>query len=268
MRLYFVRHGQSQNNEIYELSNGSKGRSEDPELTALGRQQAQAAGRFLERIHSGNDQHRWDRRNAEGFRFTHIYSSLMLRAVESGSIIADTLGMPLITWKDIHEVGGVYLDDVETGKFIGQPGKPRSYYEVHYPHLILPDWLDESGWWKRHREEKHEAPERARLVAKELMARHGGTQDQVMFVSHGDFYQRFLGVLLDLAPHPYFHLETGQIDSDDESTEQSAREKLGLPDNHWFIIHNAGVTRLDIQDSFIAIVYMNRTDFMTTEMIS
>ena len=47
MRFYFIRHGQSVNNAIYEATGGSDGRSEDPQLTEIGQQQARLLANFL-----------------------------------------------------------------------------------------------------------------------------------------------------------------------------------------------------------------------------
>ena len=54
MQLYFVRHGQSQNNLLWELHGHELGRSDDPDLTERGLQQAQAVA---ELIATGHPQH-------------------------------------------------------------------------------------------------------------------------------------------------------------------------------------------------------------------
>ncbi|MEW5719039.1 MAG: phosphoglycerate mutase family protein, partial [Chloroflexota bacterium] len=80
MQFYFVRHGQSANNLLYDTTGASDGRSEDPALTALGRRQAEILARFMKQ----NDaafRLSFDRQNLGGFGITHLYTSLMVRAV-------------------------------------------------------------------------------------------------------------------------------------------------------------------------------------------
>ena len=73
MRLYFVRHGQSEANVQMVISN----RDLPHHLTDLGRQQAQALGRSLVDV-----------------PLAAIYSSPIVRAVETAQIVASLAGMP------------------------------------------------------------------------------------------------------------------------------------------------------------------------------
>jgi hypothetical protein len=50
----------------------------------------------------------------EGFHITHVYCSLMERAVATGHRVAEALDLPLLGWIDIHETGGMFLYDEET----------------------------------------------------------------------------------------------------------------------------------------------------------
>ena len=50
MQFYFIRHGQSENNALWERTGSSEGRSEDPELTALGHRQAKRLAQFLRQV--------------------------------------------------------------------------------------------------------------------------------------------------------------------------------------------------------------------------
>jgi len=102
MQLYFIRHGQSENNALWMSTGSYKGRGEDPGLTAVGRQQAEILAQFLRRADSTLRQP-FDFQNVAGFGTTHLYSSLMVRAVATGTIIADALDLPLAAWEDLHE---------------------------------------------------------------------------------------------------------------------------------------------------------------------
>ena len=47
MQLYFIRHGQSENNARWMSTGSHRWRSEDPGLTEVGQQQAEILAQFL-----------------------------------------------------------------------------------------------------------------------------------------------------------------------------------------------------------------------------
>ncbi len=240
MQLYFIRHGQSENNLLWETTGSETGRSHDPELTDAGRRQAQQLAKFVGRPLTDFSEDERYHMNRSGFGFTHLYCSLMVRAVATGTYVANSTGLPLTAWSDWHEGGGIYLEQEDTTELRGLPGKARSYFEKHYPDLILPDGLDEKGWWNRPFEEKEERLPRARRVLTELIKRHGETNHRVAVISHGGFYNYFLTAILGL-------------DND-------------LP--AWFSLYNTAITRIDINDHRVNIVYTNRLDFLPGELIT
>ena len=240
MQFYFIRHGQSANNALYDNTRSSKGRNFDPELTELGQRQASLVAQFLRR-HDANEEVRGsDPQNSAAFGITHLYCSLMLRAVATGHTIAEVLGLPLHSWLDLHEEGGLYLDDEETGGKVGQSGSNRVFFESHYPQLVLPEAMGENGWWNRPYEELEQRRERAQRFLRELLAQHGNTDDRVAMISHGGFYNLFLAALLDLP----------------------------APERVWFSLNNVGVSRFDFAGDGVAIVYMNRVDFLPRNLIT
>jgi 2,3-bisphosphoglycerate-dependent phosphoglycerate mutase len=240
MQLYFIRHAQSANNALWDATGGNQGRSEDPEITALGHKQAALLAQALrqEDLHAPSTTP--DFQNRGGFRLTHLYTSLMLRSVMTGTLVAEALGLPLIAWKDVHENGGIYLDDPASGTQVGLPGKSRSYFMTHYPGLCLPDELGEEGWWNRPYEAVEERNQRASRFLEELLCRHGDSDDRVGVISHGAFYNRLLGELLH----------------------SSSREGL------WFILNNCAITRIDFREDEVALVYANRADFLPADLIT
>jgi 2,3-bisphosphoglycerate-dependent phosphoglycerate mutase len=254
MQLYFIRHAQSENNALWDQTGDNKGRSDDPSLTDAGYRQAQILADFLAQAGPGAPPDAWDPQNAAGFGFTHVYTSLMLRAVITGVVIARALDLPPVAWPDWHEGGGIYLDDEETGEPVGLPGRNRADFETHYPELILPEQLDECGWWNRPFETRPQRRERARRVLAELWQRHGGTHDRVAVVSHGAFYNYFLGALLDL---PW-------REDDPEEYPESSK---ALPRVRWFLMNNAAITRIDFK-SEVRLAYQNRLDFLPRELIT
>ena len=239
MQFYFIRHGQSENNRLWALTGSSKGRNEDPDLTGLGWRQAEQLARFLAQPGLDRGERQWDAQNVGGFDLTHLYSSLMVRAVCTATVVAQTLGLPLVAWPDAHEVGGIHVRDAETDERRGLAGRGRSFFEEHHPHLILPESLDDGGWWNRPYETREERPERARRFVAELLARHGD-QDRVAVISHGGFYNYVLDQVFD----------------------------MGARTDRWFVLNNTGITRIDFDEERAWLNYANRVDFLPQEMIT
>jgi 2,3-bisphosphoglycerate-dependent phosphoglycerate mutase len=224
MNFYFIRHGQSINNLLYATTSSDKGRSSDPELTETGLRQSELLAEYL---------------HQEDTHLTHLYTSLMIRAVSTGTVVADRLGLPLVAWLDLHEEGGIYLNN-EQGDPIGQPGKDRAYFEENYPGLVLSETLNDSGWWNRPYEAAVDRPARARRFLQDLYTRHGRTDHRVAVISHGGFYNHVLSALLN------------------------------LPNNHslWFMLRNAAITRIDIYPDRTDFVYHNLAYFLPRELIT
>ncbi|MCA9925828.1 MAG: histidine phosphatase family protein, partial [Anaerolineales bacterium] len=108
MQLYFIRHGQSENNAWWAQHQSKDApRVPDPGLTDIGHQQAERAAQFLAQKETDQPEpeHR-DTHNRSGFFLTHLYTSLMLRAVNTADYISRACDLPMITWEEIHEWGG------------------------------------------------------------------------------------------------------------------------------------------------------------------
>jgi len=231
MQLYFIRHGQSANNALWDNTGASKGRSEDPELTEAGRRQAALLAEYLS--HNGNR-----------FGFTHLYTSLMIRSVETALAIGQALSLPVHAWEDIHESGGIYQDQDEgEGEPAGLPGKTRTEFKSSYPGLVLPESLYENGWWNRPYEPQEAVIARSQRFLSELLAKHGESDDVVAIVSHGNFYRYFLSVAL----------------------------RLPDPQAVWFLMHNTALSRIDFLPAYkgvVVIQYQNRIDHLPAELIT
>ncbi len=240
MQFYFIRHGQSANNALWDATKSSRGRSHDPELTPTGVRQAELLGAHLAQTSPGEEIGARDGQNRAGFRLTHLYCSLMLRAVQTGSIVSETTGLPLDAWIDAHEEGGLYLDDEDTGQRLIQPGFGRAHFQRHYPRLRLPDDLDNAGWWNRPFEEFDQRVERAGRFLDALLQRHGGTDDRVAVISHGGFYNLLVHGIL----------------------------RLPLSRSLWFVMNNTAITRIDFTEDEIGVVYMNRTAHLPSELVT
>ena len=239
MRFYFIRHGQSVNNAIYDATGRSDGRSEDPVLTEIGQQQARLLADFIranDTRASGLEQ----KPKRDYFGFSHLYTSLTLRSVHTGTAVGEALKIPLVAWPEIHETGGIYLEDPLSGEFKGQPGKTRSFFKENYPKMVLPDSLTDEGWWNRPYESEQERQFRAKNVLQVLLERHAGTDDRVAIISHGGFYVELMRQIFSV---------TG--------------EKI------WFFLNNTGITRIDFDPDGVAVlVYHNRTDHLPDRLLT
>jgi 2,3-bisphosphoglycerate-dependent phosphoglycerate mutase len=240
MQLFLIRHAQSANNLLWDQTGGSKGRSHDPELTELGQRQAQCVAAFLRDGDPLDTQYTPGEKPERGFGVTQVYCSLMVRAVLTGTAIAEALDLPLTAWPEVHETGGIYLDDEETGLPVGLAGNPRSFFEQRFPRLALPDWLDESGWWNRDFEAREERLPRARKALAQLLERHGGSHDRVAVVTHGAFYNYFLAAVAGLEQVP------------------------GV----WMLMNNTGITRVEFDEPPMVHYYHNRTAHLPREWIT
>lgn len=250
MQLYFIRHGQSANNLLYERQGSGDGRDIDPELSDYGQRQVKILAEFLT---NGRDAAPATRDasvlNIDGYHLTHVYASPMIRALETAAPIAEAFGLRPAIWPDLHETGGMWHTHPETEERVGVPGPDRAFFEERYPRFALPDSFGEGGWWKdKPFEDEAASVERARRFWRDLEARHGGSDsdDRVAVVSHGMFYNVLLSVLLNL-PAP-------------------RQSKI------WFSINNAGITRIDFElfeeQEALRIAYHNRVDFLPPELVT
>lgn len=245
MQLYMIRHAQSENNQLWAQTGSSNGRSPDPLLTEMGQQQAHYLAHHLARNWAQADPDN-DPHNRLGFNFTHLYSSLMVRAVATGGAIAERVNLPLVAWEIIHEFGGIYDHDHDTNARIGLPGPNRAYFEAAYPALVLPEGLGEAGWWgERPYEPLAQTMQRAQQFLAELLARHG-PEDRVAIVTHGGFFVAVLRTLFGFAT------------LDNEEGENRI----------WLHAHNTSITRLDFSEGRVDLLYLNRLDHLPTELIT
>ena len=258
MQLYFIRHGQSFNNALWSTTGCSANRIEDPELTGTGEQQAELVAEFLAcKSGSRSGSSEPDGATSEpdgatsepdgstsepdgaifgGLSLTHLHTSLMVRAVQTGTIISREVGVPLTARQDLPECGGIHLH----GSRVPLPGKSREYFETNFPQLNLPDSLDHRGWWNLPFEEDVERKQRAQRVVERLRRIHGHTDHRVGIITHGEFYSRLLCHLLQ------------------------------IPDGGrtWFTLNNTGITRVDMDPAYLNVVYLNRIGFLPKHLIT
>lgn len=249
MELYFIRHGQSENNALYGAEDYDMGnRRSDPKLTELGHRQAQLAADFLKRGAKSALIQRKGFQNRTEYGLTHLYCSLMERAVQTGTIIAQTLDVPLFGVPDLHEVGGVYYDEIIDGvsSIRIEHGLTPAYLLENYPRLNLLEPIPAEGWWKGGREERAARVPRALRMLDLLFDRHGNTEDRVGVITHGGFFfclfRAIFGLDLDETNQ---HLLPYQVE-----------------------LNNCAITRFSIQEARYLLVYHNRTDFLPDDMVT
>ena len=164
----------------------------------------------------------------------------MERAVQTGTIISEQLNIPLRAFPDIHESGGIYHHDPISDEIIGEPGNSRSFFEENYPDLILPEEIDEKGWWNRDYEKREERSVRVQKVLATLTEWHGGSPDNIIFVSHGGFYNYFMRGILE---------------------KEMDREL-------WFEFYNGAITLFGFDNNHKRIYFCNRYEFMPVEIVT
>lgn len=242
LELYFIRHGQSTNNVIMEENEHEDylmAREADPDLTTIGEEQARLAGKYLAQPAASDG---FDPQNREGFGLTHLYCSLMVRAIKTGQAISKSAGLPLVAMPEVHETGGMFRVEVVDGEkqFIGTPGPGRSFFTENFPELVIPDDLSEEGWWNQDKEPRENYVKRARLVIDHLIATHGGQGHRVGIVMHGGIFARIMTAFFDIQAEHY-----------------------------WFLMNNCGISRVDIQESgFFMLAYMNKVDYLPDHLVT
>lgn len=195
MRFVLVRHAQSENNRLWAETGRSDFRDPDPPLSELGRRQADALAAAVGRL---------------PWRPTHLYASLMTRAIATAAPFAEAVDLPVLGHELLHEVGGPYVVG-PTGERIAHAGSSRVALGALTPRLVLPDLAGAHGWFPGPHEDADGAGRRADAVVAALRARHA-SDDVLAVFTHGWFTQKLL------------------------------RSLLGGGDGVWFTIHNTGVS--------------------------
>ncbi len=243
MELYIIRHGQSANNALADESQ----RSYDPGLTELGQQQAQHLADFLaERINrdpaespggGATIQH-----ETQAAGFTHLYCSAMHRALLTAAPVARALAIKPEVWIDIHEQGGMYLEQADG--YVGYSGRTRAEILDEFPDYVLPETITEQGWYDKARghEAIYEGAGRAIKVALELRRRAASeAQDaRIAIITHGTFIDLLLKAFLGQLPNR----------------------------NFYFTHYNTAITRLDFSTERMIVRYVNRIEHLPPELIT
>ena len=245
-RLYLIRHAQSANNAIWDGSDFHVERHADPEITDTGHAQARVLAEHLAHPESEPRQHPFAPSDALHHGLTHVYCSLMTRSILTAEYIARACDLPLEAMPDTFEKYGVYeFDDKRERQ--GLPGQDRTYFEHRFPDLKLPEDLNEDGWWNRPAEDETSFLWRMRDVVERFRQRMHGSDETVALVAHGDFLDQFINDLMGVDRHRHNY------------------------DAHWsanWTFHNTSVSRVDFVDGAHNVVYLNKIDHLTPELVT
>ncbi len=196
MRLYLIRHAQSQNNILGPDTIGR--RQVDPDLTPLGYQQRDKLARHLERAETD-------------FAVDELYTSAMYRSLLTTLPLSAALGLQPSVWTALHELGGMY--HAENGVAHGRGGMARSAILDQFPGYALPEAISEAGWYDvvMGYEPIDKSVERALAVAATLRE-WSKTRSALAMVSHAGFLNLLLSAIFgDLPMRPgwrFYHNNT------------------------------------------------------------
>lgn len=171
-RLYFIRHGESAANVLREFSNSGH---KHP-LTALGVEQARSAAQHF-----------------QGVRLDRIYSSPVLRAVQTAEILAAALQAPLEITEALREWSvGIYEGTTD----------PQGW-ELH--RQVQEDWFIHGKLDSRMPGGESFVEIRERFVPfiEELIQQNAGAEREVMLVGHGGLYLAMLPLILKNVDHDF-----------------------------------------------------------------
>jgi broad specificity phosphatase PhoE len=202
MELYLIRHGQSTNNA---LGADITRRTRDAPLTDLGHQQARLVADYLANgthketvIMRGGENALLEDRH--GFGISRLYCSAMHRALQTAHPISQALGLQPHVWVDIHETGGIYMDEAD-GKRVGYPGLTRAEINEQFGGYVLSEDVTDMGWWNRDYETTAVSQGRAIRVADQLWQWAAISPDErIGIVTHGAFMSQLLKALMNQLP--------------------------------------------------------------------
>jgi len=172
MKLYFLRHGESTANLRKEFSNDH---SKHP-LTGKGAIQARAAARDM-----------------QGLPIDRIYTSPVLRAVQTARILSDELKAPLEITEALREWSvGIYEGTTDPLGWELHRQVQEYWFERHYYESKIPGG-----------ESFYQIQERFVPFISKLMQGSNGSQGNIVLVGHGGLYKAMLPVILNNVDHDF-----------------------------------------------------------------
>ena len=246
MRLYLIRHAESANNALYSSQSDLSSRSPDPDITATGHRQSALLAAHLADPAGEPRHHPFSANGNRRYGLTHLYCSLMTRAMLTAGYVAEACAIPAVAHPEMFERGGIYQFN-EAGQSIGLPGPDRAYFTGRFPGHILPAQLNAPGWYNRPAESDDAFLDRVRSVVTDVRRRHEHTDDVVALVVHGDFIDQFINELMDVPRKPENYHRSWEA--------------------NW-AFHNTSISRIDFVDGSHSVVYLNRLEHLPVELVT
>ena len=165
MKIYFTRHGESEANLLWEHSN----RGFRHPLTAKGREQATALARHL-----------------EGIAVTRLFTSPIMRAVQTAEILSAARGVP-------YEITDA-LREYDCGILEGRADEAA--WQLHF--AVFDAWVQQQDWERRIEGGESFIEIRDRFVPfiERLVADYGESLANIVLVGHGGLYRCMLPLVL------------------------------------------------------------------------
>ena len=175
MKLYFIRHGESEANIQHVISN----RESPFKLTELGRKQANTLAQNLKNI-----------------PITAIYSSPVLRARETAEILSRSLHLPYQVTEALREYGCGILEDKSD----------EEAWKLHSE--IAEDWIVNQNYFRKPEGGENFLDIKKRFIPfiENLTDHHLNSQNHILFVSHGGLLQLMLPEILTNIDHDFVRL--------------------------------------------------------------
>ncbi|CAG9311757.1 unnamed protein product [Blepharisma stoltei] len=174
LKVYFIRHAESYNNymKLTHRESYESYREIDPVLTSVGQDQATKLGEYM-------------KKNWKNFEIQCVYTSPMIRTLQTAKFAFDGIDAKREVWTDIYEVRGPRRNGVPF------PGSTRSQLLKMFPEFEIPNEVNENGWFFK---ETVETLEEAETRAKNLWNRLIGYANNkeypftsIALITHGKF---------------------------------------------------------------------------------
>ena len=170
----------------------------------------------------------------------------MTRSMLTANYIANACNIEVQALPEIFEKHGIYDIDGQ-GNRRGLPGPGRNYFVDRFPNTNLPTDLTENGWWDRPAETNDEFKIRVKSVIENIKSKHANTDDCLAMVVHGDFIDQFINELMTVPRHQHNY------------------------DSDWvanWTFHNTSISRVDFINGSHTVVYLNRIDHLSADLIT
>ena len=174
MKLFIIRHAQSQNNAL-----PTSQRVPDAPLTERGLSQARHLAQW-----------------AQQTQFHDLLTSPFRRTLQTSQLIYAASDAGWMTWTQLHEQGGC-VSGVDEASFQGEPGMTGEAIRREFPGCVVSADIDDQGWWKSQpRETDLQLKERVTAVKEQIVTEFGAGERNIACVTHADFSQLLILALL------------------------------------------------------------------------